>query len=572
MFTTTLVAPIGADTRATNLVEPSFGDLVVAVEEATDLSEQRRRHWVCSVRQLAKWLNRPTAVIPARWHAVRSPVSELHHARLGVTAKTLANHRSNTRAALRWFGNEHDVPQRGVRLTPEWVRFCNALQKRIRQRLYSLVRYCCGRGIAPSAVDDDIFDQYWRYRTETTGRASNNTQRRFMVRAWNASLATIDGWTLQELTEPPLKITNPAWEAFPKGLRQDIDNYLASLAKVHRTLAGKRIQPCNPTTIATRRAELVAMARMAIRLGVSIASLNSLGALLHPDVIEKVIDAYWRKNGDEPKIFTVNLGWKVLRMAHETGSFDKTELGRLDDMRIALEQHRSEGLTPKNLTLVRQVLTEGVWSEVISLPLVLMQRARTAQYHSPVKAGVMAQLAIAIAIETFAPVRLRNLSRIELGKNLIKPGGPNTSYWLVFPNYDVKNRVDLNFKFDQPLTDLIDEYIHEFRPALLRGANSSWLFPGENGEPKNGLQFSKQVTERVQKTIGIRITVHQFRHAAAAIYLKHHPGDYETVRRLLGHRNIQTTSKFYCGLETIAATEQFGRLIREQIELAEQPG
>ena len=64
--------------------------------------------------------------------------------------------------------------------------------------------------------------------------------------------------------------------------------------------------------------------------------------------------------------------------------------------------------------------------------------------------------------------------------------------------------------------------------------------------------FSKQITERIQKAVGLRITVHQFRHAAAAIYLKHHPGDYETVRQMLGHSNIQTTIKFYCGLETIA--------------------
>jgi integrase len=58
----------------------------------------------------------------------------------------------------------------------------------------------------------------------------------------------------------------------------------------------------------------------------------------------------------------------------------------------------------------------------------------------------------------------------------------------------------------------------------------------------------------------------QFRHAAAAIYLKHRPGDYETVRRLLGHRDIQTTIRFYCGLETMQATEQFGKLIRQQIK------
>ena len=77
---------------------------------------------------------------------------------------------------------------------------------------------------------------------------------------------------------------------------------------------------------------------------------------------------------------------------------------------------------------------------------------------------------------------------------------------------------------------------------------------------------AKLDTVRIQKAIGLRITVHQFRHAAAAIYLKHRPGDYEMIRRLLGHRDIQTTIRFYCGLETMQATEDFGKLIRQQIK------
>jgi integrase len=141
----------------------------------------------------------------------------------------------------------------------------------------------------------------------------------------------------------------------------------------------------------------------------------------------------------------------------------------------------------------------------------------------------------------------------------------NSPYWLVFPHYDVKNRVDLNFKFDQPLTELIDEYVHDYRTVLLRRSNAPWLFPGEAGDPKTANMFSTQITERIQKATGLRITAHQFRHAAAAIYLKHRPGDYETVRRFLGHRNLQTTINFYCGLQTTQATEQFGKIIRQQI-------
>ncbi len=60
--------------------------------------------------------------------------------------------------------------------------------------------------------------------------------------------------------------------------------------------------------------------------------------------------------------------------------------------------------------------------------------------------------------------------------------------------------------------------------------------------------------------------MHQFRHAAAAILLKHRPGEYELARRVLGHRNIQTTIAFYAGLETTQATRIFGDIVRQQMK------
>jgi site-specific recombinase XerD len=142
---------------------------------------------------------------------------------------------------------------------------------------------------------------------------------------------------------------------------------------------------------------------------------------------------------------------------------------------------------------------------------------------------------------------------------------------MVFPRYDVKNRLDLQYPFDEDLTALIDEYVHEFRSTLLRGSNELWLFPGESGTCKGASTLSCQVTDRIQKATGLFITVHQFRHAAAAIYLRHYHGDYETVRRILGHRNIQTTIKFYCALETMWANEQFGDIVRQQMTFVREP-
>ena len=111
------------------------------------------------------------------------------------------------------------------------------------------------------------------------------------------------------------------------------------------------------------------------------------------------------------------------------------------------EDHRQEGLTEKNIALIRQVLTSGVWSRVVKLPLAMMAAAR--REHAPVRAAVTAQLAAAIAILSSAPVRLANLAAIKLGINLIKPGGPDSGYWLTFPDYDVKNRVKLEYQLPE---------------------------------------------------------------------------------------------------------------------------
>jgi hypothetical protein len=132
--------------------------------------------------------------------------------------------------------------------------------------------------------------------------------------------------------------------------------------------------------------------------------------------------------------------------------------------------------------------------------------ARSLKDQAPVKSGVTAQIAVAVAIVTSAPVRARNLTSIRLGENLIKSGGPNAPYLLVFPHFDVKNRVDLEFEFDDFVTAVIDEYVHGYRPILMRGRSEDWLFPGETGGFKDPHFLGIQVTEpsRRQRDCGSR--------------------------------------------------------------------
>jgi integrase len=552
-------------TEKSGLIEKSFADAISIIAAANELPEHTRRHWPTSLRKIAQALDKPLEVIPARYSAVRADLIHLHHVPAGLTAKTLANHKSNVKSALLYLAREKGIPQYGAPLNPEWQRLMAQIaDSLLRSRLSSFVRFCSANAITSTAVDETVVDRFMDYRTRC-GKPADDAFRRLLARAWNENVGKISGWPARRLIEPPVKTDiEIKWEEFPEGLRTDVAQYLQGLTRIRKSRSGQRVRPLKASTIRTRRAELQAAARMALKVGVPIDKLTSLAVLMSPEVAEKVLDAYWQKNGEEPKLFTIDLAARFLGIAKETKCLGDADCERLDGIRGTFEHHRKEGLTEKNVAFLRHVLTPGVWGRVVKLPFALMADARR-QKHAPVRAAVTAQMAVAIAILSVAPVRLANLTAIRLGTNLTKPGGPGKNYWLAFPDYDVKNRVRLEYPLEEYLTELIDEYVHDFRPALLRGSNEDWLFPGQRKGAKGKISFSGQITERVHKATGLQMTVHQFRHAAGAIILKKRPGEYELVRQLLGHKNVQTTINAYIGLDSIHASEIYNKIIVDHI-------
>jgi len=103
------------------LIEPSFVDAIAIIAASDELPKQTQRHWTTSLRQIAKALDKPLEVIPARLTAVRAELARLHHRPLGWTPKTLQNHRSNVRSVLRWLAREKDIPEHGAPLAPAWA-------------------------------------------------------------------------------------------------------------------------------------------------------------------------------------------------------------------------------------------------------------------------------------------------------------------------------------------------------------------------------------------------------------------------------------------------------------------
>src|SRR4051812_20813753 len=274
--------PIAAE----GLLEPSFADAVCAIETAETLNAQQKTHWSCSLRQIGHALAVPLETIPARWTSVRMRVKDLHHVLAGCREKTLQNHKSNVRAALLWFGDEHDVASRGVPLTQDWRKLRNGVREiGPKRRLSGLMRFCSGKGVAPEAVTGETLDAYMAYRGASTRLSTNIAAQREVARAWNTCQASVPGWPRQRLIEQPLKGPDgPTWADFPEGLRRDIESYLESLTRIRRGAGDKRWRPCKASTIRTRHQELVAVVKKAANV-VPLETLTSLEALLRPALI-----------------------------------------------------------------------------------------------------------------------------------------------------------------------------------------------------------------------------------------------------------------------------------------------
>ena len=59
---------------------------------------------------------------------------------------------------------------------------------------------------------------------------------------------------------------------------------------------------------------------------------------------------------------------------------------------------------------------------------------------------------------------------------------------------------------------------------------------------------------------GIELHPHLFRHLAGKLLLDEHPGDQDTVQRMLGHKSIRTTA-IYTGSETRAAIRRYDEVV-----------
>lgn len=113
--------------------------------------------------------------------------------------------------------------------------------------------------------------------------------------------------------------------------------------------------------------------------------------------------------------------------------------------------------------------------------------------------------------------------------------------------------------------ELIERYLAEYRGHLIgeknRSDNPRYLFPKFNGQAKSGKVIAGSVCETLQAELGLDFHFHLFRQLGCFLYLKNHPDGFEVMRRVLAHRQIETTVRFYAEIQQSDAFREFDRAI-----------
>jgi integrase len=523
----------------------------IAIDDA--MANKRRQDVASALRTMAKVLGKPLAECPAHPGFLRSRLKGFSPATADLSTARWRNTLSLTRFALKHAGLLKVPGRYREPLSPEWATlFALVTDHRTRSGMSRFARYCGTNDIAPHEVDDASMTRFLADLGEAALVDNPRKIHGMTCRLWNKAASAIPAWPQKVLQVPDYrKHYALPWTTLPASLRADIDAYLDRRAGKD-VLAETYFRPLRPITIENRRKLLLAYVSALVRHGYDPQGLKKLGDVVPVDVVKHGLRVFLDRGDGKKTAYIHEVAYVLTAVAQHWVKVDTTHLGQLKELCSRLKTQR-HGMTAKNRVRLRQFDDPENVQRLLALPAKLLAEAMHGGKPTLDRARKV-QVALALELLLMVPMQLKNLAEIEVERHIVR--SHRGIVQLAIPGYEVKNGADIEAIVPPPAVRLLDIYLRDFRPLLLDGASAA-LFPGKAGASKTLQALRVQITKAVKRHCGLQANPHLFRHIAAKIYLDANPGAYGVVRLVLGHKSVETTTQFYCGMETAAAFRQF---------------
>lgn len=574
---------------AADAVPKTMADVLAHTLANTSLTARQRNDRASALRSVAKLLDKPLEALPAQPRLLRQVMEKVSYTAAGMSKARWQNVRSLVGKAIAEAGAT-EGKRAGTEkepLSPEWEALFGTLGDRMmRFRLSRFIRFCSREGIAPVAVDDDAFDRFREGLDATDLKNDPRQVARTACQYWNKAAETTPGWPQQRVTVPNYTSSYAVpWSCFPTSLTDEIDAWLHRLSGAD-PLGGLPFRPLRPSSIATRRRQMHEFVSALVRAGYPPESLTCMADLVDVDRVKAALRFIIGRK--QEAVTQKETSIRREQLAHPTaanvGSVQAQHLARLicsiarhhvkvpvehqnalNAVCHTLERQTQPALTERNRAKLRQFDDPEAVGRMMLVPARLMKGLSRIKPPTR-KDALRVQTAVAIEIEQMVPMRLKNLVSLELGRHLrrLRNGGMH----LNVPMAEVKNSFEINAPLQPETVGRITLYLEHFRPVLA-GPEVPWLFPGKNGRAKSTDQMRAQIVAAVRELEGFDVTPHFARHFGAKHYLDANPGEYGVVRLVLGHKSVNTTTKYYADTETAPAMRLFGEHVVRMRRAAE---
>jgi integrase len=164
-----------------------------------------------------------------------------------------------------------------------------------------------------------------------------------------------------------------------------------------------------------------------------------------------------------------------------------------------------------------------------------------------------------ISLLAFVPLRRKNLASLEIDRHLI---GEGNSRFIFIPAAETKTRTPIEFAIPDLLLPYFDVYLRIIRPHILNDPRCKALWVSPRGGALRDGPIGQIVSRHTAAVLGIRLTPHDTRDAAATTWALAAPGRIRVSRDLLSHSDLRTTEKHYNRASGVEASRTLAKILQ----------
>jgi integrase len=542
----------------------TLGDLISFVEESAAIPAPQKPYLRSALRRARALLGNGLADVQADPKEVLRQLDCLSPAMVGMTPQSLANLKSRARASFRYAKADLAPARSQVRLVGAWQELAQRLRLRDQRSLSRFFRFAQDNGCLPHDVDEGLVQKFESHLEHNVVLLSSAQVVRETRRAWNRAVDVVAGWPDRRLAEPQRKTVRFYLrnDQLPLSLRQELRDYLEHIAHPDIFL-GQYAKAPSPETIEEYRRTTIHLASALAASGTPIEDLSSFAKLVGPAPLHAALSFLHQRAGNGVTHRMHVMALRARKIARHIG-LPEQDLTRLDAIVAAVKRARpiQHGLAAKNRNLLEKLDDSALVDRLITLPSRLMQAALSTTHK--LFAASYARDALAVELLLTCTMRVGNLVDLRLGESIRKVGQGRDGRWMIdIPSGRVKNNQPLRYSLPPQSGRLLEWYLANHHHYWC-GHGSEWLFPGAKGGHVDSGTLSESIAKRARRYVGLRITCHQFRHIAADLYMREDPNGLGIVSQHLGHRDLNTTRRFYARDQTQIATLRYQEVIEKK--------